>query len=215
MKNCRLLGGVAAAALLLLTSCLGDNNSTASFNMVPAVVKFDMAAMKNLADSNAGTVYAKEFEKYSDSDCLILNFSYDSQNQVSDKYFTVTLTSEPTKIDKGLVHPVMTDTATLKKDEVALLSSVETNPPYNPILAYLNGYLFLPSGISMPEKQQTNWELSYDLQTAAVEENGKRVYSLFLRATISVPDEKGEAKNTLIPNAYYMKNYFEDRKSVV
>lgn len=206
MKNCRLLGGVAAAALLLLTSCLGDNNSTASLNMVPGVVRFDMTSLKILVDSKAGTISAKEFEKYSENDCLIVNFSYDSQNQVSDKYTTVTLNGEPAKVDKGQTFRSMTDTTVLKTDEVPLITSVEKS--FGQIFAYLNGFLFLPSGIKAPTDQKTTWELSYDPKVPAVEINGKRVYSLFLRATIRTAGED-DVKEILSANAFEAKHFFE------
>lgn len=211
MMKSRLLGAAAAAALLLLTSCLGDNNSNANYNMIPGVVKFDMTTMGNLLNSKAGLLSAKGLEKYGDGDCLIVNISINSDEQVSDKFVTATLTAEPTTVPKGQFTSMMTDTTVIGETEVPLLTSYE--PSYMITLAYLDGYFFLPSGIKMPTDQKTTWELYADPQAKPVEVNGESVYSMFLRAKVRVAGEDKE-QNILAPNAFYTKMFFDKVEAV-
>lgn len=211
MMKSRLLGAAAAAALLLLTSCLGDNNSNANYNMVPGVVKFDMTTMRNMLNSKAGLLSAKGLEGYTDSDCLLVNISINSNEQESDKFLTATFTEEPTTVSKGQFISNMGDTAVVGEKELPLITSYE--PSAGIILAYLDGYFFLPSGIKMPTDQKTTWELYADPQAKPVEVNGESVYSMFLRAKVRVAGE-GKEQNILSTNAFYSKMYFDRIEAV-
>ena len=82
MKQWKFLGA-AAAAMMMLSSCLGDTGGqTSSFSNLLGVVTMDSKTFVNVVQTAAGVVYNPDITKmgFSAGDCLQLSFTYDSSN---------------------------------------------------------------------------------------------------------------------------------------
>lgn len=206
-KFCSLL---VLAVLFSLTSCLGEINSEISPGTIPAVVQVADTSSSVLANTRYGLIYSKDLAKYSGGKCVLVNFAYDANRAPSNGYYDVTLRASES-VNQQNANAVLTDTTRILPNEREVISAIYSDALYD----YLNGYLFLPSVYQSLNKQVTQWELSYDPQQKTREEEGQRVYALYLRASAVAGKTGDPAPADSIPeamgvNAFYIQPFFTE-----
>ena len=178
MKQWKFLGA-AAAAMMMLSSCLGDTGGqTSSFSNLLGVVTMDSKTFVNVVQTAAGVVYNPDITKmgFSAGDCLQLSFTYDS--------------GTPTSIDKGTVEYGVTDTTALMTNEIAVVNPIAGTSTGYDYYPSLGGYMFLTSSFEGLTGQKNAWFMKYDMnQTPEVYNNNFDLYTIVLRA---VKQEEGK-----------------------
>ncbi|MGM9759766.1 MAG: hypothetical protein ACI30I_06580 [Parabacteroides sp.] len=217
MKTWKFLGA-AAAAMMMLSSCLGDSGGqSSSFSNLLGVVTMDNKSFVNVVQTAAGTIYNPDITKmgFSAGDCIQVSFLYDSSNPNNandyvNGYTYVTITGTPTSIDKGSVDYGVSDTTCLIGDQEIVLD----NPIAGQSTGYdfypnLGGYMFLSSSFEGLTGQKNAWYLKYDMnQTPEVYNNNYDLYTFVLRA---VKKEEGKTPQATIAvtNAYNIQMVLE------
>ena len=197
MKQWKFLGA-AAAAMMMLSSCLGNTGGqTSSFSNLLGVVTMDSKTFVNVVQTAAGVVYNPDITKmgFSAGDCLQLSFTYDSSNPNNandyvNGYTYVTVTGTPTSIDKGTVEYGVTDTTALMTNEIAVVNPIAGTSTGYDYYPSLGGYMFLTSSFEGLTGQKNAWFMKYDMnQTPEVYNNNFDLYTIVLRA---VKQEEGK-----------------------
>lgn len=210
MNGLKFCGLLILVVLFSFTSCLGEINSEISPGTIPAVVQVADTSSSVMANTRYGLIYSKDLSKYSGGKCILANFSYDASLKPSNGYYDVTLRASES-VNQQNANAVLTDTTRILPNEREVITAIYSDALYD----YLNGYLFLPSIFQSLNKQVTQWELSYDQQQKTHEEDGQRVYALYLRAS-AVPGKTGDpAPADSIPqaavvNAFNIAPLFDD-----
>ncbi len=203
----------AVASIMVLTSCLeGGSNSRTGTTV--GVVRFDSKTMKNVLDNPVGygPFYSPSFSTVNEGACIIAAYELNldaAENASSvvkkNGYYTVNVTNKA-ELDKYTIMRFSDtgapDTAKIMEKEVPLL-----NPNYQ-VSGYVNGCLFVSHTLKQPVDQKNYWFLSYDAEHRMKEENGVRIYDVFLRAKVKTAGTKSE-QNVSVLNAYYVKDYIE------
>lgn len=199
-------GFLFAGTLLLLNSCLDGENSSSSQGQVYGVVEMNLKAGGNVIyyhDLDLPLYSSTLSSKISDGECCLISYLYkseDNQNIATLGYYTIQEMGYSV-VDKGMVMPVKTDTAVVKENELPMASIDLAN--------YVKGYLFINSYHESMDTGQTNrYELSYNTGEEPVSEGSQNVYQLYLRAG-KVTDGKSPKDNQIVPNAYYVKHFFD------
>lgn len=207
MKTLKL--GGAAAALLLLTSCLGDGGSTVTQNTVYGVIELSSKTMTNMVCvDNAGTLFfnseiAKDVSIES-GDCCILAYTLDqgsaeNQNVATKGYYTVAKNGYA-ELDRWGLNSNLTDTAKIMENEQVIANIGNS-------YGYIKGKMFLETQHKdFLTDQKNRYELSYDPSAKPEELEGNRVYNLYLR-TVKKTDGKSPSGNASIPNAYDLQRF--------
>jgi hypothetical protein len=200
---------MCAAAIMMFTSCL-DGGSNIVRNYALGVVRLDMKTMKNVLDisDNDYPFYSPVFSVMNEGVCCQVQYLLDwglAENSqavlTSNGYYTVTI-EEKLEVDRYPLSGLLTDTLKALTNEFPVV-----NPLIN-INGYIKGLLFMSHQLKQPTDQQTGWELSYDSQNPVKDENGQRVYDLYLRAFVKAPGSKS-AEDMAVMNAYEMGNYLK------
>lgn len=211
------LGGLLTACVLALTSCLGDGGSnTRTLSNIPGVVRFDTKSMKMMVDAAEALplgLYSPDVETrgFDDGDCVLISFSVDfnSAENVDAQttgYLNIALSSI-SPIDQFPCDSYMRDTSVLlnNKTEQAISYAIDSYFAYR----LVNDKLFLFSDVDQLTDQKNNWILYYDPKLEAEEDSqGKRIYSLFLRAQIRVEGTKPNNPEVVL-NAFNAGHFFE------
>jgi hypothetical protein len=199
-------GCLFAGTLMLLNSCLDGENSSSTQGKYYGVVEMNLKAGGNVIyynDLDLPLYSPTLSSKISDGECCLISYSYnskDNQNIALLGYYTIQELGY-SEVDKGMVIPVKTDTAVVKSNELPMASIA---PEY-----YVKGYLFIHSYHELMDTGQTNqYELSYNTEQEPILENYQNVYQLYLRAN-KVADGKSPKDNQMVPNAYYVKHFFD------
>lgn len=207
MKTLKL--GGAAAALLLLTSCLGDGGGTVSESAVYGVIELSSKTMTNMVCvDNAGTLFFNP-EVANDvsietGDCCILAYvldqgSAENQNVATKGYFTVGKKGYQ-EIDRWSLSFSLTDTA-------KILNNEQTLTGINAPVSYIKGRLFLPTEHKdFLTDQKNRFELSYNPAAEPEKIEGNRVYNLYLR-TVKVTEGKSPSQSGSMVNAYELQRF--------
>ncbi|MDR2811097.1 MAG: hypothetical protein LBB84_11190 [Tannerellaceae bacterium] len=188
--------GLLSVCALGLISCLEGGSNMQSRSGVPGIVQFD----KNMRM----VIMSPDFYPYpfydpsiaalelDPGDCIFFGYAVDFNDENNINYQTTgyiqgTLSGQPIVVDE---YPC---NSYLEKDTSALI-------PNEQAVAYAtssNGYsiffldkLFLSSDVTMDTDQKTWWYLYHDSTLPVKEVDGKRVYTLFLRAEITYPGKK-------------------------
>jgi hypothetical protein len=199
--------GLLAGSLMLMNSCLDGDNSSSTQDQRYGVVELNLKAGGNAiyySDLDYPFYSATLSPKILDGECCLINYLYkseDNQNFATLGYYTIQEQGYLV-VDKGAAIPMKTDTAVVKENELPISNAVAT--------AYVKGYLFLDSyHESMDTEQKNRYELSYDAEQEPVLQDAKNVYQLYLRAN-KVTDGKSPKTNQIVPNAFYVKRFFEN-----
>lgn len=201
--------GGAAAALLLLTSCLGDGGSTVVQNTTYGVVELSSKTLTNMVCvDNAGTLfYSPELAKdvsVETGDCCILAYTVDhgspeNQNAAANGYYTVTKNGYA-ELDRWPFNFNLTDTAKIMENEQVIGNIGNA-------YGYIKGKMFLETlHKDFLTGQKNKYELSYNPSAEPEKIDGNRVYNLYLR-TVKMTDGKSPSGNASIPNAYDLQRF--------
>lgn len=207
MKAFKMIGATAAAALVLLTSCLGETKNTlntASF----AVGGTSDKTYKTILNTPLGPIYSPAIaSKVIDDACYVVGFEIDSDNPenangaaTANGYSTATISSLD-EISKGnAIFYNVPDTAKLLDKEIAL-----TNAGLLQYGVYVYGYLFLGGAYNGLKEQKNAWYLYWDRSKEPVTVDGVPTYSLFLRSTKLVDGTGTTATSLGDTRAYNVK----------
>lgn len=190
-----------------LTSCMGDGANEITYNRLGVV---QTQPWKCIFTSDGYMISSPDFEARQDvkeGDCCLVdyrtNFSEELGNGVYDakilKYDSVATWS---------LSPVLIDTALVLDGEQTI--SVQAGRT-----TYMQGYLFLFTQHNAHLTNQKDlFNLSYDpKQIVKTDENGKRIYDLFLRVT-KEGGEKPEQSSLILPNAFSIRKFIEEAGAV-
>ncbi|MDR1919690.1 MAG: hypothetical protein LBQ65_08610 [Tannerellaceae bacterium] len=204
--------GLLSVCTLLLTSCLEGGSNEQSRSGVPGIVRLDMKLMKMVIDAPdfyPFAFYASNMPTdANDGDCILFGYSVNYSDAINANYQTTGLIEGNltafSLLDQYPVQPAFIDTTQLLEKEQPIAYSVAANGGW----LYLSGKLFLASEFKQKTEQKTNWLLYYhpDLPTQEIE--GKKVYSLFLRATLQAEGKTPEISGSVI-NAFDAKRFFD------
>ncbi|MDR2918327.1 MAG: hypothetical protein LBV72_03050 [Tannerella sp.] len=209
MKKVNAFGAIFLMAIVLFTSCLGDGSNTQSATTV-GVVRYDYKSGKYLLDTYGwGVFYSSALNSTTEGACYYFNFELDydlADNNSSvvntTGYYTISIGTKY-EVARYSMSPVLLDTTTLLTNEIPLVN------PLASVDGYVKGIFFLQHTYKQPEDQKYAWSLSYDTQNAVIEESGKRIYDVFIRAAISGSAGTKTATEGGVANAYNMKSFFE------
>lgn len=207
MKTFKLFSVVAAAALVLLTSCLGDSNNTRTLQKQFAVARIDSKTFKTVLDvSGLGAVYSPNIELQVTADqCYFIDLTVDfssaeNANAADNGYYLATVGNiDP--ITKGVSIRQVADTTVLLADEqpVAELG----------IATYLSGHFLMGAAFDQLKDQRNRWELSYDpAQEPKEDKNGNRYYDLFIRV-VKQYDGEGSSTKEQVYRAFEAKSFVD------
>lgn len=211
MKKINLYCMAVVSVLVLLTSCLGDSgNSTDQRNGQFAVARMDSKSLKTVLDVNYnGTVYSPSAELMVNAgNCYSIDYQIDfsspeNANAATNGYYVAAITNVQ-ELEKGSAIPQITDTTALMENEQAI------NELGVVIGGYINGYLLVGAKLNQLKKQQTQWNLYYDMSQKVKENsNGERYYDVFVRAVKRVEGEGTTPSEMMDYRVYEVKRFIE------
>lgn len=191
MKTFKLIGASAAAALFLLTSCLGEGGNTTSGSSFAVGATTDKT-FKTILNTVAGPIYSPILEtKVTEGACYSVSFEVDldtpeNANVATNGYYTASI-NNILEVTKGqAVFYNVPDTAKLLVGEIPLTNAgVDTRLGY-----YIDNYLFFGGNYNGLKDQKNTWALYWDRSKEPETINNVITYSLFLRA-VKVSDGTG------------------------
>ncbi|GAB6395442.1 MAG: hypothetical protein MdMp024_1754 [Bacteroidales bacterium] len=209
-----LYGVLLATTLLALNSCLKGGKNEQSRSGVPGIIRLDMDNLVWVIDAPDFLpygFYAPGIESlgFEEGDCLLFTYTVDLSSAENANYQSTGIIqgtfSSPVRVEKFSCYPYMniSDTAKLMDNENPIAAAID--PSYG--CTYFSKTLFLFSQYEQLSKEETEWHLYYPPNMEAVEEDGKRVYSLFLRATVATEGTTPKTTETVV-NAFDAYNFF-------
>lgn len=191
MKAFKLIGVSAAAALLLLTSCLGETSNSTSGTTFAVGATSDKT-YKTILNTPSGAIYSPTLmAKVTDGACYSVSFEVnfdtpENANAATNGYYTATIAGLD-EISKGqAVYYNVPDTAKLLVDEIPL-----TNAGVIERMGwYVDKHLFFAGAYNGLKGQKNTWTLYWDRSKEPVTIDNVITYSLFLRA-VKVSDGEG------------------------
>jgi hypothetical protein len=197
-----------------LTSCLkgGENTRSGRYVGVLDYRNFTTPVLK----TPDGNFYGPELNSLITSgdmtigDCCFFQFTFNMdlpENSAAmvdlNGYYTVTFQTI-LKADRFSAAPYLRDTSALLPDEFAISQVLSENDPFG----YAEDHLFITHTASHEEDLTVDWDMSYDGSNMMTEENGRRNYNLFVRATKADGDETKATAIQYHFNAYSNMKYF-------
>ena len=186
---------VMAAAALMLTSCLGDSDS--SYSASTFAVGTTVSGLSVL-NSGYGVLYSSSIASSIVSGvCYMTSFEVDlgsaaNENYSSNGYYVATITSL-SEVEKGSMSYVATDTTQLLENEIPI-SYAGYSSSYG---TYIGGYLFFGSTFTGLNNQVNDYTLYWDRTSSSsdpvYDDDDVPTYNLFLRAVKS-SDGTGESQ---------------------
>lgn len=212
MDNKRWHGGKVGLCLcgaaLLCAACLDEVNTVYNPGDTPAVTR--RAADGNMvADTRYGTVYDSRLGSNNSGTCLLLDFTYHADDPAqmdtaATGYYQVYLQNQVAVNQQELQTP-LTATGSLLPNELPIEYAVSDYAGNRRYIAFIGGYLFLPTQYRSGVGQSVRWELSYDPEAGMEETGGVRAYPLYLRAHATAPREAGVQDTSLVVlNAFHL-----------
>ena len=209
MKFLKLCSLAAISALLVLTSCLGESDTTQNLYDIPGVIKWQ--GDRNVAVTPFFVISMSDLDKFMTGDCVWVSFAYDSKtagDENANGYSLVTPIKATTRLDEGRLIWNKTDTATLMLNEIEVDHGIGSYD-YN-FYSYIEGYMFLASAFTGLTDQRNSWELYYDVdQTPKVGASSQgediNIYTLYMRAKVVQPGKTPE-KSDFNLNTYQIKS---------
>lgn len=175
MKALKMIGAAAAAALLL-TSCLGDGNN--SFSNSGFGVGGVSKSYKPVLNTQFGALYSPGVNIMPDV-CYMASFEVDLSSPENDNaavngYYTAVI-SGLQEIAKGNTNfYARTDTAKLLDNEIVVKNMASGS--------YIEKYFFMGMNFDARKSQVNNYTLYWNQFDTATVEEGISTYHLFLRA---------------------------------
>lgn len=184
MKAFKLIGEAAAAALLLLTSCLGESDNRYSRQGF-AVAGVSDKTYQTVLYTSSGIMYSPSLSsQVVNGACYLVNYEVDlgapeNANIATTGYYTATI-AVMDEITKGqAVFYNAPDTTELLTNEQALKNVIGFS---GEVGGYLEGNLFLQATIDMLKDQKNTYTLYWDRAMEPTTVEGVPTYNLFLRA---------------------------------
>ena len=199
-----------------LTSCLKGTNVEEGW--IVGVLKFNSAFSLIIKTSSMGDLYAPNITSIFNNgdididDCFLLYYRLDldqpenASNIVeANGYLTVTIL-EIAKMPKYYLNSGPTDTSTSLPNEIPVEKGYISGE-------YVDKYLVLSHEVYQPAEMELDWHISSSV-VMPTEENEKRYYDLYIRATVKKESES--TFKTIIPywNAYYIYNFIPTAASL-
>lgn len=206
MKTLRLLGAVAATAMVLFTSCLGEGSNTYSATQF-AVGGISEKTFQTVLNTPAGPIYSAALEgKVVDGACYQVAYEVDSSspenaNANTNGYYIATV-SALAEITKGACQFYnLPDTTSLLINELPLQNLMG----YQQLGIYVDGHLFLGGTLNKKNEQQNLWTLYWDRMKDPVEDNGVNTYDLFIRVQKIAEGTGSSETATTEPRAFQLE----------
>lgn len=168
---------------IIAISCLDDGGNQIKLDSQPAVVKLDLDGKKFLILKGGDSVYAESLDNNADfaaGDCGLADFELDfsdgSKVQSTDSAANYYIASSLrfTELVKHPLYPELSDTSLVDPTEMVI-----TNIHDKTVLLENNLFLFTDHTIQIGLKEV---DFSYDKESKpTVEEDGKRVYDIYMR----------------------------------
>ena len=202
--------GILMICWLLLTSCLGDTSARITMGEQEAV--YQSYPTKGFYVSDGRFLYGTNLSVTGDTgDCFLIEYSFDSADselQDSDS-LSIELVGQPIAVSLWPSDSNITDTTAVLEGEVLTKSLLGRK-------AYINGRLFLWSNHTELQSQQDSFMISYDSDNMYTEEEGKRIYNLYLRVKNNAAESEDSdetSKSALVTNAFDISEFFSKAKS--
>lgn len=205
MKN-KELYSIFIVCLLMMSSCLWDTNTQITVGEQEAVYQtrptqgFFVEGGRFLYGTNLGV-------SGNNGDCFLIQYSFDSaapELQNSDS-LSIELIENPVPVDLWPVDKNWTDTTVVLKDE--MLTKAITGRDF-----YIRGRLFLWSTHTVVENQKDSFMISYNPENLYTQEDGKRIYNLYLRAIARIEVGEGEelpkGQQLNLVNAFSVEEFY-------
>ena len=197
--------GTLAAAVSLLTSCLGESDNRFTRQGF-AVAGVSEKSYKTVLYTSYGPMYsANLMTQVVDGACYTVQYEVDlnapeNKTQTMD-YYTATITVFD-EVSKGNTVFYNVPDTTMMLDEEQVVTNVEVG-------GYLNGYLFLNATLNELKEQKNNFTLYWDRSKDAEDIDGVPTYTLFLRV-VKIADGSGSAAtSTNEIRAYRLKEVID------
>lgn len=203
MKTLRLLSAVAATAMVLLTSCLGEGSNTYSATQF-AVGGISEKSYQTVLNTPVGPIYSTALEgKVVPGACYQVAYEVDSSspenvNASTNGYYMATI-SALAEISEGVCQYYnIPDTAVLLTNELPLQNLMA----YQQLGVYVDGHLFLGGTFNKKNEQQNSWTLYWDRTKDPVEVDNVNTYDLFIRVQKMSEGTGTTATATTEPRAF-------------
>ncbi|MCS2891919.1 hypothetical protein NXY11_14840 [Parabacteroides faecis] len=210
MKN-KELYSIFIVCLLMLSSCLGDTNTRITVGEQEAV--YQTRPTKGFFINDGRFLYGSNLSVSGDNgDCFLIQYSFDSsapELQNSDS-LSIELIENPTPVDLWPLDEHWTDTTVVLQDE--MLTKAITGRKF-----YIKGRLFLWSTHTVIENQKDSFMMSYNPENLYTQEDGKRIYNLYLRAITKIEAEEGEqpkGQQLNLVNAFNVEEFYNMAKAL-
>ncbi len=177
----RQLYGLSLLVALILPSCMGDGSGSINYHRVGVIREEPVRCVYTTDEQgNIFIVSSADLEgreELKDGDCCIVDFRTNFRNALADGVYE----AEILRYDSVAVWPlrdVLTDTAAVLESERLVTLDFKKS-------VFLEGRFFLQTQHSNHQADQKDlFDLSYDPgQTVEVDEEGQRIYNLYLRVT--------------------------------
>jgi hypothetical protein len=197
------------------TSCLEGSNTTTEYNVgiLGYSKNFTTPVMKTLV----GDFYGPELNSLISSNHMeigegwFFQLTYDRdlpENTLEmvelNGYYTASI-SPMVKAESFYVMPILTDTSEVMAAELPVSDILAATGPFG----FAEGYLFMTHVVNHEKDTKLNWDMSYASNDFVTEENGKRYYNLYIRATQSGGDGKQSSADQAYLNMYQLSDFFD------
>lgn len=211
MKALKRMGVAAAAALTLLTSCLGDGNQSVSSTCF-AVAGVSSKNYKTVLNTTQGAFYSAGIEnKVMQGACYQISYDVDlssaeNANAAANGYYTAAITvgDEITKAQASFYN--VPDTTRLVDSNELALKNVGASSQLG---VYVDGYLFLGLTVDQLKDQRNSYTLYWDRAAQPVTEDNVPTYNLYLRALKTAEGTGSTVTSQVDVRAFEMKQVLE------
>jgi hypothetical protein len=211
---------MALVCIAGFTSCL-ENSGNRETGSTVGILGIGDKSFNYVIKTLGGDIYAPELTSYinagkmSQGSGYYINYEIDydlPENTLAmvtaNGYYTVTLVSF-VEAENSYLNYYLTDTSAVLPNEMAVLYPTLFSDEGG-VFGFSKGYIFMTPAVKRAEDQQMTWNLSYDEETMMpTEENGKRYYDLYLRATKKGDSDKTTSSEYISLVAYNTGSYIE------
>ncbi|MDR1114871.1 MAG: hypothetical protein LBL33_01715 [Tannerella sp.] len=216
MKKFNLFLVVALFCATGLTSCLEGENKSQGYDLGVLDYSFTAPVMKTFSYAFYGPELVSLMAQgtLELGGCYYFQYTIDydlpenSEEMVKlNGYYTVSIVPLA-EAQRFYPNSYLTDTLTLLTNELPVADILLSE---GGLFGYAENYLFVTHSVNHEKDLDVQWDMSYeDNDNVMTEENGKRQYNLFVRATSKTArDESKAAMEYSHFNAYYLRDFLE------
>jgi hypothetical protein len=216
MKKFSLFLVVALFCAIGLTSCLEGENKSQGYGIGVLDYSYTTPVMKTMYDNFYGPELVSLIAQGTIElgGCYYFQYTIDYDLPENSKemvelngYYTVSI-APLAEAERFYPTSYLTDTLTVLTNELPVTDILLSE---GGLFGYAENYLFVTHSVNHEKDLDVQWDMSYeDNDNVMTEENGKRQYNLFVRAT-SKTARDGSKATMEYPyfNAYYLRNFLE------